>query len=102
MIYIKAQGHSPDSTDCLVYVGTIQCIVPADGVTETFISCTTGDTGGYTDLNNQPVTLITLGQSVTTSYPNSVYYKVDRTPELLHIFPTSGFARSAVNLYGKH
>lgn len=39
MIYIKAQGHSPDPSDNLVYVGTIQCAVPADGVTDTFISC---------------------------------------------------------------
>ena len=39
MIYIKAQGHSPDPLDCLVYVGTIRCHVPADGVTDTFISC---------------------------------------------------------------
>ena len=38
MIYIKAQGHSPDPADNLVYVGTIQCNIPSDGVTDTFIS----------------------------------------------------------------
>ena len=44
MIYIKAQGHSMDPTKILVYAGTYKCDVPADGVTDTFISCLTGDT----------------------------------------------------------
>ena len=80
MIYIKAQGHSPDPSDNLVYVGTIECKVPADGVTDTFISCLTGDSGAYTNLNNQPITLISYGTAVTTSYPNTVYYQTGSTP----------------------
>ena len=102
MIYIKAQGHSPDPSDNLVYVGTIQCAVPADGVTDTFISCQTGDSGQYTNLNNQPVTLISYGTAVTTSYPNTVYYQSGSTPELRDVFPSAGFGGSTVNLYGKH
>jgi hypothetical protein len=39
MIYIKAIGHSTNALDNQVYVGTFPCTIPADGVTDTFISC---------------------------------------------------------------
>ena len=102
MIYINAMGHSPDPNDNLVYVGTTKCIVPSDGVTDTFISCETGDTGSFTNLNNQPVTLISYGTAVTTNYPNTVYYQTGSTPELKGIYPSAGFGGSMINLYGKH
>lgn len=103
MIYIKATGHSPDPSDNLVYVGTFPCIVPSDGVTDTFISCETGDTGSTLDINNLPVTLISYGTAVTSSYPNSVYYRdYGYTPQLRDVFPSAGFAGRSVNLYGIH
>ena len=77
MIYIKASGHSPDPADNKVYVGIYPCTVPSDGVTDTFISCTLGDTGSDTTIGNLPVTLISYGTSVTTSYPNTVYYRTN-------------------------
>ena len=80
MVYIKAQGHSPDPSDNLIFVGTFPCTVPADGVTDTFITCVTTDTGSSSNINNMPVTLISYGTSVTTSYPNTVYFQTGHTP----------------------
>lgn len=39
LIYIKALGHDPDPSNLKVYIGTFPCIIPSDGVTDTFISC---------------------------------------------------------------
>lgn len=104
MIYIKALGHSPDPSDNLVYVGTTPCIIPSDGVTDTFISCETGDTGSDVDLPNNPVTLISYRGTVftTTSSPNTVYYRSSITPQLRDVFPSAGYAGSKVNFYGVH
>ena len=82
MIYIKAVGHNPDPSQNLIYVGSFPCLVPSDGVTDTFISCETTDTGSVTSIDNQKITLISNGVSVTTSYPNSVYFKTWATPNL--------------------
>ena len=102
MIYIKAVGHNPDPSQNLIYVGTFPCIVPSDGVTDTFISCETTDTGSVTNLDNQKITLISNGVSVTTSYPNSVYFKTWATPYLRDVFPTAGFAGASINFYAIH
>ena len=101
MIYIKAIGHSPDPTDNLVYVGVFPCAIPADGVTDTFISCETGDTGSTTSISNLPVTLISTGTFYTT-YQYVVSYKDWITPQLKVIYPSAGFAASNVNFYGVH
>ena len=102
MIYIKAIGHSPMATDNHIYVGNFPCIIPSDGVSDTFIACVTTDTGSKTNLNNLPVVLIANGQAFTTSYPNSVYFQDSRTPYLTEMFPASGFAYSTINYYGIH
>ena len=102
MIYLKVSGHSPDPSDNLVYVGTFPCIIPSDGVTDTFSACETGDTLLESNLNNLPVTLISYGRSVTTSYPNTVYYQTGWTPQLKDVFPSAGIAGSTVNLLGTH
>jgi hypothetical protein len=101
-IYIKAMGHSPNPSNNLVYVGTYPCIIPSDGVTDTFISCVTGDTGSTTDINNLPVTLISSGAAFTTSSPNTVSYQNAYTPQLNDVFPSAGYGGSNVNLYGIH
>jgi hypothetical protein len=101
-IYIKAMGHSPNPSDNLVYVGVIPCIIPSDGVTDTFISCVTGDTGSTTDINNLQVTLISLGAFTISSYPNTVSYQGAYTPQLKDVFPSAGYGGSNVNLYGIH
>jgi len=91
MIYIKAMGHSPDPTENLVYVGTIPCVIPSDGVTDTFISCVTGESGSTTDIYSLSVTLISSGNPVTTGYPNVVSYLRSSTPQLNSVYPTAGF-----------
>ena len=102
MLYIKAIGHNPDPTKNKVYVGTIECVIPADGVADTFITCETGDSKSSSSISNLPVTLISDGKSLTTSYPNSVYYYSSKTPYLRDVFPTAGFAGSEVHFYGIH
>lgn len=102
LIYIKAIGHNPVASENLVYVGTYPCIIPSDGVTDTFISCETSDTGLTTSFYNQAVTLISYGKTFTTTSPYLVHFRSSYTPSLTEIYPTSGFADSNVNLYGVH
>jgi hypothetical protein len=101
-IYIKAMGHSPDPSENSVYVGTFPCKIPADGVTDTFISCQTSDSGSLTNINSLPVTLISYGTSVTSSSPNVVTYSGSYTPYLVDVFPSAGLPGSTVNFYGTH
>lgn len=102
MIYIKAIGYSPMASENSIYIGNFPCIIPSDGVSDTFIACTTTDTGSTTNINNQPVTLIAYGQFSTSSYPDSVYFYTSSTPYLTEMFPASGFADSMISYYGIH
>ena len=102
MIYIKAMGHSPDPTQNTILVGNYPCVIPSDGVTDTFISCETTDTGSVSNVDNQKITLIYNGVQVTSSYPNSVYFRTHATPYLRDVFPSAGFANSHISLYGIH
>ena len=103
LLYIKVNGHDPNPTGNLVYVGTHQCHIPSDGVTDTFITCVTGDLGpDASDQNNLQVTLISYGVAVTTSSPYLVNYKGNKTPYLRDVYPSAGFAGSTINLLGKH
>ena len=45
LIYIKVTGHNLMASENKVFVGTAPCIIPSDGVTDTFISCETTDIG---------------------------------------------------------
>ena len=101
-IYIKAVGHSPTPSENRIYVGTYPCVIPSDGVTDTFISCVTSDSGLNANSGFLPVTLIAYGTSVTTSYPNGVQYNGDNTPQLTKVYPSAGYGGQNVNLYGVH
>jgi hypothetical protein len=103
MIYIKVTGHSPMASGNQIYVGLFPCIIPSDGVSDTFIACETTNTGSDTDINNLPVTIISSGTSFTTrGYPNSIYFRTWETPSLVELFPASGFSNSKINFYGIH
>lgn len=82
LIYIKIIGHNPIASQNLVYVGTFPCIIPSDGVSDTYIACMTTDTGSRTNIDNMPITVISYGTAFTTSYPNSVYFRDYKTPQL--------------------
>lgn len=99
-IYIKAMGHSPDPTDNHIYIGTFPCKVPSDGVTDTFITCITTDTGLYQNLNSMPVTLISYGIQVTAS--TKVSFTTGSTPELWDVFPSAAIGGADINFYGRH
>lgn len=84
-------------------MGSIPCTIPSDGVTDTFISCVTGDSGSSTDLPGYlTVSLISYGSRVTSASPNVVYYVNSWTPQLYAVFPTAGYGGQNVNLYGVH
>jgi hypothetical protein len=39
LIYIKVSGHDPNPNNLQVSVGPYPCLIPSDGVTDTFITC---------------------------------------------------------------
>jgi hypothetical protein len=102
MIYLKVSGHNPMASGNKIYVGVLSCVIPSDGVSDTYIACETTDSGSDTNIDNLPVTIISYGTSYTTGYPNSVYYNDYHTPFITELFPASGFAYSQINLYGIH
>lgn len=102
LVYIQAVGHDPMASGNLVYVGNFPCIIPSDGVTDTYITCETTDSGLNQDISNLPVTLISYSIAFTTVSPNLVNYVSSYTPQLTELFPASGFANLNVNFYGVH
>ncbi|MFM7856414.1 MAG: hypothetical protein ACKO96_31960, partial [Flammeovirgaceae bacterium] len=86
----------------IVFVGQFPCNIPADGVTDTYISCETTDSGSKSNINNLPVTLISDGISVTSSAPNVVNYADSRTSQLNFMIPTSNFGGQFQNYFGIH
>lgn len=83
LIYLNVIGHDPMATGNLVFVGTYPCIIPSDGVTDTFITCETTDSGSDTNIYSLPVTLISHNIAFTTTYPNVVDYTSAYTPSLV-------------------
>ena len=101
--YLKVSGHDSVASKNQIFVGTFPCIIPSDGVSDTFIACQTTDTGSDSDINNMPVTLISNQAAYSTpGWPNSVYFRGGNTPTLIELFPTSGIANSKINFYGVH
>ncbi len=79
-IYMQVVGHSSMPSENSIFVGDFPCIVPADGVTDTFISCETSDSGFSSDIYNLKVTIVTASGFFTTSSPNLVHYTKAATP----------------------
>jgi hypothetical protein len=102
LIYLQVIGHDPMASGNMVYVGNFPCIIPSDGVTDTFISCETTDSGSDTSIYSLPVTLISYGVAYTTASPNVVHYTTSSTPQLVEMFPSSGFANQMISYYGVH
>jgi len=67
IIYIKGLGFSLTPSQNSVDVGPYPCIIEADGLTETTLSCTTSDTGQQINQYYLPITVISNGakQSLT-------------------------------------
>ena len=82
MIYIKAIGHDPMPTGNSINVGSFPCIIPADGVTDTFISCETTNSYSAVDILNLRVTLISYGIMTVSSIIDVVNYRNVKTPIL--------------------
>lgn len=102
LIYIKVTGHSLMASENQVFVGATPCIIPSDGVTDTFISCETTDIKSDKDVNSQAITVITNSVAFTTSHPNVVHFAGVATPQINEIFPTSGFANKEFYFFGVH
>jgi hypothetical protein len=76
LVYIKAMGHDPNPNNLKIFVGPYPCIIPADGVTDTFITCETTDTGSLVDIYSQTIALYQNGVLMTTtSSPNHVHFR---------------------------
>jgi len=102
LIYIKAIGHSTMAEKIQVFVGAFPCKLPADGVTDTFISCETTDSKSTSDIKNNRVTIVSDGISVTSSSTDVVDYLGTVTSTLDNIFPTSNFGGQFQNFFGIH
>jgi hypothetical protein len=102
LIYLKVTGHSRMASDNLVFVGDYPCIIPADGVTDAFITCETSNSGSQTDIYSLIVKLFSNGQTISTSYPNVVHYSYWSTPLLMGVYPTAGISATSINLWGYH
>jgi hypothetical protein len=102
MLYIKVTGHSLDATDNHIFVDIYPCIIPSDGVSDTFISCETTSSGQTVDSGNLEITLISGSQSKTISSPYTPSYSLGVTPTLVQVYPTAGIAGTSVNLWGIH
>ena len=103
LIYIKATGHSTMASENQVFVGNYPCIIPADGVTDTFISCETTDSFSTVDIYDLRVTLRSRGISVVTTHVQDfVFYQGAKTSQLVDIFPTSNFGGQHQSFYGVH
>lgn len=102
LIYMFVTGHDPMATGNQVYVGNFPCNIPSDGVTDTFITCETTDSGSNSDISNLPVTLISNSIAFTTASPNLVSYVNSYTPQLYELFPSAGFANQKINFFGVH
>lgn len=77
-VFMKVMGHNLDPTQNLVFVNGWPCKIPSDGVTDTFITCVTPDSGSVTSLSAKSITLLSGSAMFTTS--NVVNYKIDYTP----------------------
>ncbi len=102
LIYINVIGHDPMAEGNQVYVGTFPCNIPSDGVTDTFITCETTDSGSVNGISNLPVTIISKGVAFTTTAPNVVTYTTSETPYITEVFPDAGYANTVVNFNGIH
>lgn len=85
-----------------IFVGDFPCKIPADGVTDTYISCLTTDSNAISDINDLPVTLISNGISVSSVAPNTVSYLNAKTSQLTFLIPTSNFGGQLQNYFGVH
>lgn len=102
LIYLKVIGHNPMPSQNTIMVGSFPCLIPADGVIDTFISCYTTDSKSNVDISNLPVTLISYSIPYTTSSPYLVNYAAANTPQLTEIFPTVGWANRKIYFSGIH
>jgi hypothetical protein len=86
-----------------VYVGTFPCLVDQDGgVSDSYITCETTDTGSEGDITGLYVTIVSKGKTYTTTSPDYVNYYYYLTPQVNEIFPSAGFSKSTVYFYGSN
>ncbi len=102
LIYLKVIGHNPMPSQNSIMVGSFPCIIPADGVIDTFISCYTTNSKSNLDISNLPVTLVSYSIPFTTSSPNLVSYAAAVTPQLTEVFPSVGWANRTIYFLGIH
>lgn len=101
-IYIKYSGSELNSENVKVFVGNFPCLVDEGGVSETYITCETTDTGSQSDIYNLFVTIVSKGKTYTTTSPDYVNFYSSMNSQVNEIFPSAGFAKSTVYFYGSN
>lgn len=81
-IYIKVSGHDGDEGDTQVFVGSFPCNVQSGGVSDSFITCETTDSGSSYDIYYLYVTIISKKKTIKSQGSDYVSYQSSYTPLL--------------------
>lgn len=85
-----------------MYVGSFPCLIDEGGVSDSYITCETTDTGSLSDIYTQYVTIVSKGKTYTTSSSDYVNLYSSMNPQVNEIFPSAGIAKSTVYFYGSN
>lgn len=100
-IYIKGVGFPAMPDGLTVYIGTYPCIIPADGLTPTTLSCETTSTGSSSAKLNLPIKII-YNYEIYTLSGYTFSYTQTETPIISDVIPSSSIASTQLNFYGIH
>lgn len=100
-IYIQGVGFPFNPTLIQVWVGTYPCIIPADGVTPTVLSCETTSVISPIDVKSLPIKIISDGQVYTVPATTFGYTAAD-TPYLSYVYPSAAVGGTRLNVYAMH
>lgn len=73
-IYIKVSGHDGDEGETQVFVGPFPCNIQSGGVSDSFITCETTDSGSSNDIYNLYVTIISNKKTIESQGSDYVSY----------------------------
>lgn len=86
-----------------MFVGAFPCLIgEGGGVSDSYITCETTDSGAENDITGLYVTVVSKGKTYTTTSQDYVNYLFSVAPQVNDIFPTAGFSGSTVYFYGSN
>lgn len=103
MIYINGLGFSTMAENNKIFVGNYPCLIPADGSTETSITCMTSSTGSNIDQSGLVITVYSNGEQQAFPPEAASYsYQASSTPIIHELDPASSIAGAFINYFGMH